>query len=219
EPAGQPQVAKEDDHGDEAAGHEQAALRAEAGPEDLVEPDASVPDRVGPELDPDHEHQDEEDPEDDRDREAQAPAEAATAVAGGADGPERSAGTTASSAGPAWAGSPADRTRLVVAVVGRIGVGRSVGSVVWGRLVVSGRRLVVVGRPVVRLIVGEGPSLGRGLTAPQLLHEFVEQIGLLAASLAYGRPRPSAARRKAARTVSASSLGRIAAARIGSQRK
>src|SRR6185436_19070311 len=100
EPAGQPQVAKEDNQGDEPAGHEQPALRPEAGPEDLVEPDASVPDRVGPELDPDDEHQDEEDREDDRDREAQAPTEAPAAVPRASDWPERPAGATASSAGP-----------------------------------------------------------------------------------------------------------------------
>ena len=57
QPAGQPQVAEEDDQGDDGRAEEQAELGAEPGPEHAVEADALVPQRVGPQVEADAEQQ------------------------------------------------------------------------------------------------------------------------------------------------------------------
>ena len=55
QPAGQPEVAEQDDERDQRARRGTARLDPEAGPEHRVEADAAVPDRVGPEVEPDDE--------------------------------------------------------------------------------------------------------------------------------------------------------------------
>ena len=90
-------------------------------------------------------------------------------------------------------------------------------------------RSVVVGRQV-RVGVTAPPGAGSGLLAAcrrfalsEFIHEIVEEVAHSRWSLAVlfdqGRPRPSTARTNPARTVSASSFGRIAIARAGSNRK
>ena len=70
--------------------------------------------------------------------------------------------------------------------------------------------------------VGSGPRRAPRFAPAQLLQEVVEQVAHVARSLrvgiGQGRWRPSTARTNAASTVSASSFGRIAAARAGSNR-
>ena len=108
-------------------------------------------------------------------------------------------------------------------------------------------RPVVGGPPVtVVTVVRAGSAVATrghvGLAPAKLLHEVVEQVLHVARSLRcaarqgsrraprarlarpagdghQGRARPSTERRKAARAVSASSFGRIVAARAGSQRR
>src|SRR5829696_2165857 len=102
----------------------------------------------------------------------------------------------------------------------------AVGAVVGG--------VVVVVAPLVALLVGIRAVATRSgrpwrsrllatrgrLPTAELLEEIVEQVAHLQWSLPvrprYGRWRPSTARENAASTVSASSFGRIAAARAGS---
>ena len=112
EPAGEPEIAEED--GERRSGHRPRTVRPghRGGSRRPRRSRRSVPDRVGPELDPDDEHEDEEDRDDDGERRCQicggSPATGAVSVlrtgrtgrAGSA-----AAATTAAGSGPAvgWA--------------------------------------------------------------------------------------------------------------------
>ena len=74
EPTGQPEVEQEEDQGRDPAGREQADLGQDACPENALEADALVPDRVGQEVDPDPE-QDHHDHDRDRDHAKAEPPE------------------------------------------------------------------------------------------------------------------------------------------------
>ena len=142
----------------------------------------------------------------------------------------------AASATPSPARAIDRRRRLVVRVAPARGVSprRPRRASVDPRVLVARRAALVVGvrRPgdrrrssAVASRVGRARILtARGRFSPaQLLHEVVEQVAHRQASLrgtgVQGLWRPSTARTNAASTVSASSFGRIVAARAGSNRK
>ena len=128
EAAGQPQVGQQDDEGDDERREEQPDLRTQPGPEDAVEADAVVPDRVGPEVDARPGEEDDEGNHDDGGTKADATQDRCEPRRPGAVGrPTLGLGRgRAPGRGSGLGARPAaavDRRRLAVAVA----VGRALG--------------------------------------------------------------------------------------------
>ena len=211
QPGGEGQVAEQDHEGEHQAADEQQRLGPDPRPEDAVEADARVPQRVGPEVDPEGEQHEQRDERRDHDPEADAPA---AAHPGAVVGPARCV------AGCGWAAAVAGSRRPARPRSGPRRRRRRRRTPVVG--------VAVVGVAVVRVDAGSAASgPGRAPRAPALRAGAAppgsRRTGR-ASSAESSRYRPqgrwsaSMEVRNAARTVSASSLGRIAAARAGSKR-
>ena len=194
EATGQPEVAEKDDRRQHQTEREQPELLREPIPEDVVEADRSIPERVGPELDPDGEHQEEADDDHDDECRSEPGAQGWAAIVRAA-GPDRPAGRSLAAAAlltsAALLAARTERKGLVrvaivgigrhVVVVARAGVRVGVripasgsGCIALGPLVIVNGALV--GRIAGARVVGHGLAGRLGLTAPQLLHELVEQV-------------------------------------------
>ncbi len=172
---GDEEVSEQHHEGDGKGHEEQADLRAKPGPEDGVEPDGGVPDRVGPEVDDGARKQDDEGDQDNDDREADASEHrspwrrcAVIRATHGARLARRAACSTGRSAG-----------RVLRARVQRRRLVGIRASVVLGVILVgTGRRLVLVDGVVLRtgIRVARRAPLDLRATALQLPHELVEQV-------------------------------------------
>src|SRR4029078_10023118 len=102
---GQPQVAEQDDEREHERPESEADRRRDPGQEDGVEPDALVPQPIGPQVEAEAEEQEDPDDRCDGDADADAPAHACrparTAVIRTARGPSRTPAPSASAASPA----------------------------------------------------------------------------------------------------------------------
>src|SRR5439155_17651635 len=180
-----------------------------AGPEDLIEPDALVPEDVGPELDADdqhhgdeqhdRDHDDRHEPRPDREAAITRPADARSARAWRRwPAPVACFGWRPAECPPPSGSAERDRPRLIrrglVVEAGRVG---QVRAFTVSGFVVAGSKLVIeivvflaVAVRVGVVVAGRTGALRRaatgrfGLTAPKLLHEVVEQISHSARSLA-----------------------------------
>ena len=140
---GEPQVEQQHDQRDDQGAEEQADLDADAGPEDAVEADALVPDRVGPEVDAGAGQEDDEGDHDDGDHEAHAAQDRPQGQASGAV-----VGTTHGLLRAWRAGRAARRGALGARPGAAVDRGRLTGP---GRGAFVGR---VAGGPVARAVVG-----------------------------------------------------------------
>ncbi len=233
---GKPQVPEQDEERQDERADPESERRRQAGPEDGIEADARVPQGIGPQVEPDGEQQ--EDADDDGDAKDEPD------PAPGTGCPTRAAviraARSSASPRPTATGAMFVQDRRLVLIAGLVlvlgvrlsfvdGVIRRLIIVVGGGVVRFFDRMVMVGVAAFRRA---GASFGgdgirilparKRLTLAELLHEIVEQVAHPAASIyglaVQGRWSPSMARPKPARTVSASSFGRIAAARAGSNR-
>src|SRR4029079_5861959 len=167
EPAGEPQVAEQDEQHDDGAEGEETDLDTEPAPEDRVVADARVPDRVGPELDADREHEDHEDRDKDRDdREDLATHAGPTSAPETADGPWRPSLFVAGGATRTLVAVAVVVVAVAVAVVVTVAARRSRG-IIPGRLTGLATAEVVQDRVKhvshgLASIADSGPEAGRG---------------------------------------------------------
>ena len=184
EPAGDPEVAQEEQQREDQHQQEQPDLCAQTGPEHVAEADAPVPHVVGDEVDQRAREAEQDRAADDDGDEPEPSATHAHAARRRTivRAAHRRSPPAAASAGPARHRTRS-RTRLLVVGVRGVGWIARVGLGIGLGVGVIARRFVVVGARVVIGRIGGGRARCRlvrvclsGLTAPQLVHELVEEV-------------------------------------------